>query len=430
MGCALRKVVATLVGLGLFVTVGQISSAADTNAPPMVHVRYLSGETELDPLRLGANFFSDLPIPFSQIPQEASGLMFTCRPHHISQPVDIFAPAGATVFLLVDSSDNDAETDRCPQLLSRLADGGWVSAGEAQRGSGGGLRRIAVLKKTFGADSHFTVSGGAFSGILVAAKSLAVDPTFASSHRKVDGRAISTQPSVTNEPITSAASPATQPPLANSASAVPSTGSTISAAQATTMPSGTSPAALEADSQYAHASKLASDNYDATMASAGQTYLKNLNASLDAALAQKNLDEANQIDAKIRWLREDPRTRRPMTTQPHPEAAAQLPEAIAPEMLQQFAGRIRLTSALGGTKWLGMSGDQKIVALDADGDGGTSAGENITWVAISDDQILVFWPKGRVDMWTFDANHEHLVQRWVGSKLKDENNSVEGHRVP
>jgi hypothetical protein len=200
---ALRRLVPTVAALALLIAAGYDSVAADANASPTVHVRFRTGETVVQSLELGQRFFSDLSVVFSRIPEEATGLTFTFRRHKTSQPVDISAPARATVFLLVDSNDNKAETDRCPELLSLLSDRGWVEVGDAQRGTGSAVRHLVVFKKTFGSESRFTLSDGAFSGIIVAAQTLVVDTPPTGSPPESDRAAI-----VSTEPPAPAADPA------------------------------------------------------------------------------------------------------------------------------------------------------------------------------------------------------------------------------
>jgi hypothetical protein len=205
----------------------------------------------------------------------------------------------------------------------------------------------------------------------------------------------------------------------------------ISASTEPARPEGNASAAtLSPDAsgaQYNLAAKQASVAYQAAMASAKDKYILNLQKALDTALIAKDLDEANRIDGTMQWLKGSPRIHPPHAPQSQAEGAAQLPTGISPEIVHQFAGQIRLTSALVGTKWFGAFSNQ-IVALEADGHGQTLTGEKMEWVAINDDQVLIIWSTGSVDMWTFDASREHVSKSWVGNELNKGEKRI-GHRV-
>ena len=160
---------------GLLPAFSRVGFADTADSSSTVRVRYAGGDTDFGTLVDGTKFFINKNYTLQQIPAEAVGLTFTRRPYNKSVAVAIDVPAGGVVVLLVDSNQNTVNADRCPELVKHLVDTGWTELGDAVYRIGHGNRYQSVLKKTFTDAIRFRLTGGAWTGIVVAAKDLELD---------------------------------------------------------------------------------------------------------------------------------------------------------------------------------------------------------------------------------------------------------------
>jgi hypothetical protein len=163
--------------------------------------------------------------------------------------------------------------------------------------------------------------------------------------------------------------------------------------------------------------KQAQDVYDRTVGSARDIYIRSLKRALDVALAGKNLDEANRINAVIKSEQEKN-------------------AAPSGETSKNVEARLKLASNLAGTKWLvGTRGE--VFALKGDGTGQSSSGATFQWSAIDGNQILLFGvpddPRGHpirsIVRWTLNAELTRVAKDTLGLESDRPTDLADGHRV-
>jgi len=141
------------------------SAAGVSNA---VQVQYASGDTEVDTIAKGVNFFSSVDSAVDKFPDELANLQFTRRAFANSVDVTIDAPSGSTVYVVLGMGQaaNDSRT--------ALDSGGWKTIGDLYT-LGSDARKMRVYKQTFTSPQHVVVPSHTGSlGVIVAASELNV----------------------------------------------------------------------------------------------------------------------------------------------------------------------------------------------------------------------------------------------------------------
>jgi hypothetical protein len=179
-------------------TVG--GSASESKA---VHVSFASGGTELAILGERVQCFTNKDFAALHLPAEMAGLEFTRRTYNSPSDVAIDASAGSTVYLIMGNGSRAAR----PRAAAIAA--GWTKLADATVHGGS----VWIYKQTLRDSTHFTIPGGGFVGIIIAAKNLAIDsgPYYAAAKPGTEAP-ISTDNSTsavagTPEPMATAAPP-------------------------------------------------------------------------------------------------------------------------------------------------------------------------------------------------------------------------------
>jgi hypothetical protein len=144
---------------------GDFAMAGLSNA---VQVQYASGDTELDTIAKGVNFFSSVDSAVDKFPAELANLQFTRRAFPDAVDATIDAPSESTVYVVLGqgpAADDSRQT---------LESGGWKNIGYLYT-LGSDARKMGVYKQTFTSSQHLVVPShkGAI-GVIVAAAELNV----------------------------------------------------------------------------------------------------------------------------------------------------------------------------------------------------------------------------------------------------------------
>jgi len=178
-------------------------------------------------------------------------------------------------------------------------------------------------------------------------------------------------------------------------------------------PASTSPTVtfVTAKAQYGRALRDAQHAYNDATALARANYIQNLKGALDAALAVKDLDEVNRIDAEIKLATDQPDASEP---QPKPPVSRQ-----------------DLVSSLANSKWVGFGGffGTGTLTLNADGTASNGTDAQLTWAAVSEEQIVLRWPSNDFDILTFSADRKTFVKDWLGKPAGQQRDRVKGTRA-
>ncbi|MGA2582490.1 MAG: S16 family serine protease [Tepidisphaeraceae bacterium] len=171
-----RFFAAFLVASALF-TAHSICPAADVTPTAttdgQVSVTYASGKTELTILNEGTQYYTNHDWMLQNIPAELTGMIFTRRSSGQPVGVEIDAPAGATVYLLVNS---DKGTDPVQPFFTQLAPSGWSRLADANYISDSGKSwPIAIFKQTFTSPQKISLDDPGYAGFVIAAKNLVVN---------------------------------------------------------------------------------------------------------------------------------------------------------------------------------------------------------------------------------------------------------------
>ena len=107
---------------------GRMVVAAD--GEPVV-VKYERGETNLAILKAGVRYFNNRNYLLDEIPSEVTGLTFSRRPIRNPADVTLTIPAGATVYVLVDSATGKNKNLKgVRELNAWLSDSGWIKVAD------------------------------------------------------------------------------------------------------------------------------------------------------------------------------------------------------------------------------------------------------------------------------------------------------------
>jgi hypothetical protein len=144
---------------------GDYSLAGLSNA---VQVQYASGDTELDTVGKGVNFFSAVGSALDKFPDEMANLQFTRRAFPDAADVTIDAPSGSTVYAVLGlgGAANDSRV--------ALESGGWKKIGYLNT-LGDDARKMLVYKQVFTSPQQLVIPShkGAI-GVIVASSELNV----------------------------------------------------------------------------------------------------------------------------------------------------------------------------------------------------------------------------------------------------------------
>ncbi|HSV14431.1 MAG TPA: S16 family serine protease, partial [Tepidisphaeraceae bacterium] len=202
MGSILRPATHRLAALLCALLISTPTLADDAARPP-VRVQFASGDTAIAPLRMGQKYFINRKYQLGQLPEELDGLVYTHRNGGRPCEVTIDAPAGATVYLLVDSDKGDnADASGVREMNAKLAESGWTRLEDVK---GPARSRPAVYKQTFDAEKRITIAGAGFAGVDVAAKSLVLANLSAQDDKAAGAAAVENVP--TAGPTTEVANP-------------------------------------------------------------------------------------------------------------------------------------------------------------------------------------------------------------------------------
>jgi serine/threonine protein kinase len=133
-----------------------------------IQFTYIRGTTELAPLYENAKCFTNRRYAIQNIPSEILGYTFTRRTASLPTDVDINAPAGSILYILINSDKDPLNSS--PALNHRLLSSGWTRLPDASYGQ---KYPLAVYKQSFSSPQHLTLSGATFSGFILAASNLA-----------------------------------------------------------------------------------------------------------------------------------------------------------------------------------------------------------------------------------------------------------------
>ncbi|MGA2233722.1 MAG: S16 family serine protease, partial [Tepidisphaeraceae bacterium] len=164
---------------------GEAPSAGNTSTPsttapstlPSVTVTYSSGPTGVQHLKSGMKWFMNRRFFLANVPDEVNGLMVTrCYGGVQDSTVSLDIPAGATVYLLIDSDKGgNANDPGLTGLHHNLASSNWTRLGaEAQYGPTDQNFLLTIYKQSFAGPEQLTLQSAGFTGIRVAAASLVV----------------------------------------------------------------------------------------------------------------------------------------------------------------------------------------------------------------------------------------------------------------
>jgi hypothetical protein len=130
-----------------------------------VQVQYASGDTEVDTLAKGVNFFSSVDSAVDKFPAEMANVQFTRRAFPDAADVTIDAPPGSTVYVILGQG---SAADDSRQMLES---GDWKKVGYLST-LGDDARKMGVYKQTFISSQHLVVPShkGAIGVIVAAAK--------------------------------------------------------------------------------------------------------------------------------------------------------------------------------------------------------------------------------------------------------------------
>jgi serine/threonine protein kinase len=154
----------------------QVATAAPQTSQSIV-VSYASGKTELITLHTGVKFFNNRNYSLAQIPPEMMGLSYTRRACADPSDVTLLIPAGATVYLIVDSDQGvNAHLDGVEALNQSLARSNWQRLPDLKPTSktetGG-----AIYRRSFATSARLTITAAGRCGVVVAAKDIAITNT-------------------------------------------------------------------------------------------------------------------------------------------------------------------------------------------------------------------------------------------------------------
>ena len=148
---------------------GDFAMAGLSNA---VQVQYASGDTELDTIAKGVNFFSSVDSAVDKFPAELANLQFTRRAFPDAVDATIDAPSESTVYVVLGqgpAADDSRQT---------LESGGWKNIGYLYT-LGSDARKMGVYKQTFTSSQHLVVPShkGAIGVIVAAAETERINPS-------------------------------------------------------------------------------------------------------------------------------------------------------------------------------------------------------------------------------------------------------------
>jgi hypothetical protein len=139
-----------------------------------VEVKYGGGGSEFVTINPSVKLFTNRNYLLDGFPPELAGLNFTRRMGGEPADLTIDAASGTTVYLLLDS---EIGPNASPQLNGTLATTGWTRLADAYYlASDNSERPIAIYKQNFVSQREQTFHVGGWSGLIVAARNLALPP--------------------------------------------------------------------------------------------------------------------------------------------------------------------------------------------------------------------------------------------------------------
>jgi Lon protease (S16) C-terminal proteolytic domain len=147
------------------------NDARANDSSPTVEVKYASGDTELDTLKLGGKYFTKRDWTIDKLPEELIGLTFSRRQYAKPATVEIDAPAGSQVYLLTD--DEAGPNKRSAGLNKQLVASGWTRLSDAEY-TETEVHPLDVFRKQFASAQHLSFKTVAWSGCVVASASLSL----------------------------------------------------------------------------------------------------------------------------------------------------------------------------------------------------------------------------------------------------------------
>jgi Lon protease (S16) C-terminal proteolytic domain len=169
-----RSGVITLLAAIIVLLLTQCRFAFAVDDSSTVEVSFAQGETELDTVKEGVNFFATAGYAVQNIPAELIGLTFTKRAGGRPVPVDINAPANSIVYIVIDSAQSQNPVP--PALIEQINSSGWVTleADTKYFSKTRKVRPLTIYKQSFSSSRHISLGPGGWSGVIVVSKSLSL----------------------------------------------------------------------------------------------------------------------------------------------------------------------------------------------------------------------------------------------------------------
>ena len=151
-----------------------VEKSAHVESGPAALVHFDSGETELGIINDGVKSFTNRDYEFQKLPPVLAGKTVTRRAGGKATGVQIDVPAGATIYLLMnsdaDSKDKVNPNDKA-RVNAQLESSGWLRLADCEYSSAK-KASLAVYKQSFSSQQHLTLTGIGFTGFIVAADNL------------------------------------------------------------------------------------------------------------------------------------------------------------------------------------------------------------------------------------------------------------------
>ncbi|HTW95499.1 MAG TPA: hypothetical protein VMD30_11925 [Tepidisphaeraceae bacterium] len=143
---------------------------------PHVSVNYAKGQTEIHMLKTGDKYFANRSVAILKLTPEIAGLQFAFRDAAQPCSVTFLAPVGTTVYLLIDSDHGSAARQKgLRQLHQWLRRSGWKRVPHDTQIEPASQRAfLAVYRRSFTSLTRLTIAGVGTSGVVVAARQLAL----------------------------------------------------------------------------------------------------------------------------------------------------------------------------------------------------------------------------------------------------------------
>jgi hypothetical protein len=163
----LRHLVASATALVWLLVCGSVAWTADPAVDDAVHVHYAKGEVEIDTVKDGTKCYKNSDLEFKNVPAELDGLSFVRTPFNHRMAVEIDAPAGTTVYLMLGPKQQAAAGRKA------ATDAGWTKAGGVDLAGKSGAS-LVLYKQVITKPIQVTIPEAGFYGCVIAAKKISL----------------------------------------------------------------------------------------------------------------------------------------------------------------------------------------------------------------------------------------------------------------